>query len=64
MTTAKQVWRHPRLVLDGVLFTSRLPLRRVGYPDEIARVILMLASDMAAFMTGAVVPVDGGFLSA
>jgi NAD(P)-dependent dehydrogenase (short-subunit alcohol dehydrogenase family) len=36
------------------------PLRRTGTPEEVAAVALFLASDESAFMTGAVVSVDGG----
>ena len=39
---------------------AALPLGRVAQPSEIARVVAFLASDDAAFMTGALVPVDGG----
>ncbi len=48
----------------GMDFKSRLPMGRFGDPDEVARVMLFLASDMASYMTGALIPVDGGFLSA
>jgi NAD(P)-dependent dehydrogenase (short-subunit alcohol dehydrogenase family) len=37
-----------------------VPLKRVGLPDEIAQVIVFLASDKSAFITGATIAVDGG----
>jgi 3-oxoacyl-[acyl-carrier protein] reductase len=40
--------------------TSRIPLERTGKPEEIARAILFLASDDAAYITGHVLVVDGG----
>lgn len=40
--------------------TSTIPLGRAGLPDDIGRAALFLASPLAEWMTGAVVPVDGG----
>ncbi|HEX3291906.1 MAG TPA: SDR family oxidoreductase [Gaiella sp.] len=39
---------------------EHVPLRRVGTPAEIAAVVAFLASDRAGYVTGAVIPVDGG----
>lgn len=48
---------------SGMGFMGRLPLGRLGEPDEAARVVLFLASGLASYVHGAVVVVDGGFLS-
>lgn len=45
-------------------FSARIPMNRMGDPDEIARAVLFLASPMAEYMTGAQVVVDGGVLQA
>jgi len=39
------------------------PLRRFGTPDEVAALAVLLASDEAAYMTGAELTVDGGLLA-
>jgi len=39
------------------------PMGRIGEPAEVASAIVFLASDDASFITGAVLPVDGGFLA-
>jgi len=39
---------------------ERIPLRRYGTPEEVAQVALFLASDAASYVTGAIVPMDGG----
>ena len=41
---------------------SRTPLGRWGEPEDVAGPVLFLASDAARFVTGVVLPVDGGYL--
>lgn len=43
-------------------YLKPIPLRRLGEPEEIGPLVAFLASDMAAFMTGSVVVIDGGLL--
>ena len=44
----------------GAALMSRVPLKRLGTPDDIAGVAVFLASDMASYITGEVLAVDGG----
>lgn len=39
-----------------------IPLKRLGKPEEVAEAVLFLASDSAAFITGEIIDVNGGFL--
>lgn len=43
--------------------TAKHPLRRTGTPGEVAQAALFLATDASSFVTGAVIPVDGGILA-
>ncbi len=54
----------PGIVKTGIEYGLRTPLGRMGAPDEIARMALVLASDFSSYVHGALIVVDGGFLSA
>lgn len=43
-------------------FLAKIPMHRMGEPDDIGKVALFLASDMSSYMTGTQVVVDGGVL--
>jgi len=45
-------------VADRLL--KKIPMRRVGQPDELGPLLVYLASDASAFMTGSVLVIDGG----
>jgi 2-deoxy-D-gluconate 3-dehydrogenase len=47
-------------MLEG--FLAKIPMHRMGEPDDIGKVVLFLASDMSSYMTGTQIVVDGGFL--
>jgi len=47
--------------LEGLL--SRVPMRRVGKPQEISNMVLFLSSEASSYMTGSTVVIDGGWLA-
>ena len=61
---AKQLSQFDMGILkSGIQYKMRLPLGRGGQPDEVARMTLVLASDLSSYVHGALIAVDGGFLS-
>jgi len=52
------------VVKSGIEYNLRTPLGRLGKPDEVARMALVLASDLSSYVNGTLITVDGGFLSA
>jgi NAD(P)-dependent dehydrogenase (short-subunit alcohol dehydrogenase family) len=55
---------NPNVLMSGIEYNMRTPLGRMGKPDEIARMALVLASGLSSYVNGAMIVVDGGFLSA
>ena len=53
-----ELWKE-NSVMAGLL--SHIPMGRQGTPEEIANVTAFVASDAASYLTGAVIPVDGGW---
>ena len=45
---------------DRSVYAQRVPLKRLGTPEDVAKIVLFLASDDAEYLTGVVLPVDGG----
>jgi 3alpha(or 20beta)-hydroxysteroid dehydrogenase len=43
------------------IYKNMIPMKRMGRPDEVAQVVLFLASDLSSYVTGAEIAVDGGF---
>ena len=52
----------PKAAFDAMI--SRIPLNRMGRPEEISATVVFLASDEASYVTGATFFVDGGWLAA
>ena len=47
---------------EGKNYMKKIPQRRYGNPEDLDGAILLLASEASSFMTGSVIPVDGGHL--
>ena len=53
----RSVWNNPKHMAD---LLEKIPLKRIGEPDEIARMVVVLVSDAASYVTGRTIFVDGG----
>ena len=51
-------WPDKELPKDELV--ERIPMRRLGSPDEVAAAVYYLCSDQASYITGAEIPVNGG----
>ena len=47
---------------EGQGYIKSIPIRRLGLESELDGILLLLASDASSFMTGSIIPVDGGHL--
>jgi len=56
---SESLWSDDKLVAQ---YTDVIPLKRVAEPDEMAGVVMLLASDAGSYMTGGVYTADGGYL--
>lgn len=45
---------------DRTAYAQRVPLKKLAQPEEVAKVVAFLASDDAGYLTGVVLPIDGG----
>ena len=57
VTNTDMVAALPKEMVERI--SAPIPLRRVGEPEEVANAILFLASDMASYVTGEILSVDG-----
>ena len=56
---SESLWSNDKLVEQ---YTGVVPLKRVAEPDEMAGIVMLLASDAGSYMTGGVYAADGGYL--
>ncbi len=53
----REVWANPQSLKD---LLKKIPLGRIGEPEEIARMVVVLVSEVASYITGRTVFIDGG----
>ena len=47
---------------DGQNYIKNIPMNRLGLESDLDGVLLLLSSEASSFMTGSIIPVDGGHL--
>ncbi|MBI2640344.1 MAG: SDR family oxidoreductase [Candidatus Sungbacteria bacterium] len=60
-TPMVQAAQMPKAAMDAML--QRIPLKRIGRPEEVSAMVIFLASEEASYVTGATFYVDGGWLA-
>jgi NAD(P)-dependent dehydrogenase (short-subunit alcohol dehydrogenase family) len=53
----RSVWSDQQCLQD---LLEKIPLKRIGDPEEVARMVVVLVSDIASYVTGRTIFVDGG----
>ena len=53
----RSVWSDPKGLRD---LLEKIPLNRIGEPEEVARMVVVLVSEVASYVTGCTIFVDGG----
>jgi len=53
----RSVWSDPKNLQD---LLEKIPMKRIGQPEDIARMVVVLVSDVASYVTGRTIFVDGG----
>ena len=61
-TPMVQAAQMPKEAMNAML--QRIPLKRMGRPEEVSAMVVFLASEEASYITGATFYVDGGWLAA
>ena len=61
-TVATERWKSLRTPEQIEKITANIPLRRPSEPEEIAEIVLFLASEPAAYITGATLDINGGLV--